>query len=175
MIANIVGIVVRSLASGSVKRDERGNGAIRRAYYNGVIMTIVAFPTALFILFMVAGAMNLANGHANGWFILLAGLGGTLLLGWLLLRDFVRHAAQWTDTGVRFSWFNGEADLTWDQIDRIEVRPLNRNAARIRFRDGRMFGMTSPFSGGNALLAELARRGVPVVKWGTVEPLPAHR
>lgn len=171
MIANVVGMLIRSLVTGSLNRDEASKGAIRKAYFNWVVCTIVSLPVVLFAFFAFAGAMNLAQGYDGSWQILLIGLGGMAVLGWYIAREFVGRTAQWTDDGVAFHWFNGEANLTWDAIDSIEVRPHRRNYARIRFRDGRTFGVSAFLSGGNALLSELARHGVGFVKWGTSEPL----
>ncbi len=175
MVGGIVGSLITSLMAASADRRMEGGKPIRRAYYGWFIKIVAALPLALFVIFAIGGLSNLMQGYSSAWQILAIGLGGGLLFGWLIAREFINRSVEWSDTGANFRWLNGEADLAWSDIEKIEIRPGQRNHARIRFRDGRHFGVSVFLTGGNALLHELQRRGVPVVKWGTSEPLPAQR
>jgi hypothetical protein len=173
MLPQIIAAVARSLVNASVDRDGR-KGTVRRAYYNWVIYAVASLPVAIFVFFIAAGLYNVTQGY-NGWEVVLIGLAGVALIGGVMAWQLVKRSAEWSDKGVRFRWLTGEADLAWTDIEKIEIRLLRRNYARIRFRDGRTFGVSAQLTGGNALLRELQRRGVPVMKWGTNEPLQAQR
>lgn len=175
MVAGIVGSLIRSLIAASADRRMENGKPIRRAYYGVFTKIVAALPFGLFAIFAIGGLASMVQGYWSAWQILAIGLGGCLVLGWLMAREFINRSVEWSDTGARFRWLNGEADLAWSEIEKIEIRQAQRNHARIRFRDGRRFGVSVFLTGGNALLHELQRRGVPVVKWGTSEPLPAQR
>lgn len=175
MAAGIFGALITSLMAASADRRTEDGKPIRRAYYGLFIKIVVSLPLGLFLIFAIGGLANMMQGYSGAWQILLIGLGGFLLLGWLIAREFLNRSVTWSDAGAKFRWLRGEADLAWSDIEKIEIRPGQRNHARIRFRDGRHFGVSVFLTGGNALLHELQRRGVPVVKWGTSEPLPARR
>lgn len=173
MLPQIIAAVARSLINASVDRDGR-KGTVRRAYYNWVIYAVASLPIAIFAFFIAAGLYNLAQGY-SGWEVVLIGLAGVVMIGGVMAWQLVNRSAEWSDKGVHFRWLTGEAALAWTDIEKIEIRAARRNYARVRFRDGRTFGVSVQLTGGNALLRELQRRGVPVVKWGTSEPLPAQR
>jgi hypothetical protein len=175
MVGGIVGSLITSLMAASADRHMEDGKPIRRAYYGLFIKILAALPLGLFAIFVVGGVANMVQGYSSAWQILAIGLGGFLLFGWLIAREMINRSVEWSDTGAKFRWLNGEADLAWSDIEKIEIRPAQRNHARIRFRDGRLFGVSVFLTGGNALLHELQRRGVSVMKWGTSEPLPARR
>lgn len=168
MIAGIVGGLVRALVTASV--DQQG-GAQRRAYYNGVVTTIACLPMAIFVFFFVAGIWGMVQGSGSAWQIVLIGLGMTAGYGFLLARQIIGREAVWDERGVRFRWLGNEANLAWSEIEKVEMRRHSRNYARIRFKDGRTFGIGAQCTGCNALLHALGQRGVPFHKWGTSEPL----
>jgi len=170
MIAGIVGAIARTVIGASV--DQHGGGR-RRAYYNWVVTTAACLPLAVFLLIFVGGAVNVANGYGSGWQIALLGLAMTVGYAALVGRQIIRREAVWDAKGVRFRWLGGEADLAWSEIEKVEIRPFSKGYARIRFRDGRTFGIGAQCTGCNALLRELGRHGIPFHKWGTSKPLNA--
>lgn len=173
MIANLVGYIARSLVEASVNRDAPAGATRKRAYYNWVILTIAVIPLLLFGFFFVGGAVNMANGFSNGLGIMLIGLVMTVGWGCLIAFQILGREVVWDEKGLKFRWFRNEANLAWTDIEKVEMRPHRRDHARIRFRDGRTFVVSSKFSGCNALLRDIAVRGIPFHTWGTSEPLPA--
>lgn len=175
MIGNLLGMVVRSALTASVTARENSGPPLRRAYYGWGIKTVVAIPVLMFAFFFVVSLTTLGNGSENGILFVLITLGCTVTLGGILGHTYIKRTAEWDDTGVKFRWLTGQADLKWSDIERVEMRRGRKDFARIRFRDGRTFGMSVYFIGGNTLLRELARHGVPACKWGTSEPLEMPR
>lgn len=168
MIAGIVSAVVRTLITASV--DQQG-GSKRRAYYSWVLMATAALPLLLFAVFFLAGIGSMLQGQEGAWVITLIGFAATGLFGWLIAHQMLGREVTWDETGVHFRWFRNEADLAWSDIEKVEIRPHRRTHARIRFSDGRTFGVAAQMTGCNALLRELARRGIPFHRWGTTQPL----
>ena len=175
MIAGLVGMAARSVAAWAVRSREESGPPLQRAYYGWVITAIAALPVVIFGFFIFAGfylmAQSYGTDYPTGGEVVLIGLAGLLLMGGLLANNMIKRTAEWDDTGVHFRWLTGEADLGWNEIEKIEVKPHSRKFVRIRFRDGRTFPMSAFFTGGNTLLHELQRHGVPVHKWGTSQPL----
>ncbi len=179
MIAGLVGVVVRNVAAWSVESAEENGPPLQRAYYGGVITAIAALPAVIFGFFIFAGFYLMAQSYGTdypaGGEVVLLGLAGFLVMGGILGHTFLRRSAEWDDTGVRFRWLTGHANLSWSDIEKVEIRPHRKHYGRIRFRDGRTFPMSAYFTGGNTLLRELSRRGVPFCKWGTSQPLDKPR
>ena len=176
MIAGLVGMAARSVAAWAVRSREESGPPLQRAYYGWVITAIAALPVVIFGFFIFAGfylmAQSYGTDYPTGGEVVLIGLAGLLLMGGLLANNMIKRTAEWDESGVHFRWLTGEADLAWNQIEKIEVKPHSRKFVRIRFRDGRKFPMSAFFTGGNTLLRELQKHGVPVHKWGTSQQLP---
>ncbi len=168
MIAGIVGAIVRSLIGASV--DQHGGGR-RRAYYNWVITATACLLPAMFFVFFIATIPAALQGLEGGWLFMLIALASTVGFGALVARQIIRREAVWDEKGVRFRWLGGAADLAWSEIEKVEIRSYSKGYARIRFRDGRTFGIGAQCTGCNALLRALGQHGVPFHKWGTSEPL----
>lgn len=175
MIAGLVGMAARNIAAWSVRSREETGPPINRAYYGWVIMTIAALPAVIFGFFVFAGfyamAQSYGTDYPSGGEAVLIGLAGLVVMGGLLANNMIKRTAEWDENGVHFRWLTGEADLAWDEIEKIEVKPHSRKFVRIRFRDGRKFPMSAFFTGGNTLLRELQKHGAPVHRWGTSQPL----
>jgi hypothetical protein len=164
-------MVVQSLASAAANAQGHSAPGGGRTDDSGVITTMVFFPVALFLFFTVAGVWSVKLGSEEGGLRVLLGLGGTGLIAILLGHAFLERTAVWNESGVRFPWLTGEADLTWGDIEKVDVRAMRGGHARIRCRDGRTFGVSSYLAGSRELLRELSRRGVAFHTWGTSQPV----
>ena len=171
MLAALIRMIVQSLASAAANAgDTRAPGG-GRAYYSGVITTMMFFPVAVFLFFTVVGVWSVMQGSDEGGLVVLLGLGGTVLMGLGMAHEFLKRTAVWTESGVKFHWLTGEADLKWSDIEKVEVRAMRGSHARIRFRDGRKFSVSPYLTGSRELLSELSQRGVAFYKWGTSKPV----
>ncbi len=171
MLTALIRMLVQALAQGVADRGNASASGGGRAYYSGVVTTIVFLPLAVFLVLVGAGLANVSRGYESSWSIVLIGLCGIGAFGFLMAREFWKREVRWNDQGVRFRWLSGEADLKWADIEKVEVRTLQRNYARIQFRDGRTFGVSTYLTGSRELLRELARHGVAFYKWGTSTPV----
>jgi hypothetical protein len=175
MLGPLLTAVLQSLTSASVQAGEARAARTNRAYYNGVVQTIVILAFAMFVVFAIAGIVMLIQGQEGAWMFALLGTGIAGFGGWGLLNNLFGRSATWDENGVHFRWWNGGADLAWNEIEKIEIRPFSRAGARITFKDGQKYSFTNQFTGGNILLRELTRHGIPVFKWGTSKPLEPRR
>ncbi|MEQ1784409.1 MAG: hypothetical protein ABMA14_23910 [Hyphomonadaceae bacterium] len=164
-------MIFQSIASAAANAgDTRAPGGGGRAYYGGVVTTMMFLPVAMFVFFILAGLWTMQQGSDSGWSIVLIGLGGTAVLGFVLAQEFWKRSVEWNDKGVRFRWLSGEADLAWSEIEKVEIKTFQGGFSPIRFRDGRKFTVSPYLTGSRELLRELARRGVAFYKWGTTKP-----
>ena len=89
MVGGIVGSLITSLMAASADRHVEDGKPIRRAYYGLFIKILVALPLGLFLIFAIGGLANMMQGYSSAWQILAIGLGGFLLFGWLIAREFI--------------------------------------------------------------------------------------
>ena len=173
MIAGIVGALAQTLINASVDQQRSTGSGQGRAYYNWLVTGVACLLPALFLLFFFASLPAAIQGQGGAWQFVLVALVGLAAMVPMVATQIIRREAVWDEKGVRFRWLTGEANLEWDEIEKVEIRQYNRGHARITFRDGRTFGMGAQFTGCNALLRDIALREIPFFQWGTTKPLKA--
>ena len=175
MLQVLVRMIFQSIASAAANAgNTSAPGGGGRAYYGGVVTTMAFLPVALFAFFVFVGLWTMQQGSDSSWSIVPIGLAGTALLGFTLAREFWKRSAEWNDKGVQLRWMSGEADLKWSDIEKVEIKTLQRGFSRIRFRDGRTFSVSPYLTGSRELLHELSRHDVAFYKWGTTKPVIPH-
>ena len=175
MLQVLVRMIFQSVASAAANSgDKSAPGGGGRAYYGGFVTTMAFLPVAMFAFFVFVGLWTMQQGSDSGWTVVLIGLAGMALLGFTLAHEFWKRSAEWNDKGVRLRWMTGEADLTWSDIEKVEIKAMRGGFSRIRFRDGRTFSVSPYLTGSRELLRTLAGHGVVFHKWGTVKQVIPH-
>ena len=165
----ILVVIIRAIVQGIAgwaSKTPKGESQ-RAAYYSPVIIAIASTPV------LIVGGLALLiltqsfNGYGNP-LLPLAMLALAGLIGWWMSREFIGRRAEWNEHGVKFRWLGGEADLGWSDIVSVEVRP-QKNYAKLRFRDGRTFGVSLYLTGQRELLNAITGHGASIVPWGKAE------
>lgn len=162
----ILVVVIRAImqaVAGWASKSPAGDGQ-RTAYYSPVIIGIVSLPVLIVGGLGVLIAAQSFNGYGNPLFPL-AMIALAALMAFLLSREFIGRRAEWNEHGVKLRWLGGKADLGWNDVVSVEVR-REKNYARLRFRDGRTFGVSVYLTGQKELLNAITARGVPIYPWG---------
>jgi hypothetical protein len=165
LIAGLISSWIFSLVAASARRKRR-TGQYEAAAYFGTVALIYTGGAALGCIGIVA-VVVIADMHGNPtatWPVYTM-CSAVALTAIAAFYDGLVRRAEWEETTVRFSKWNGTRTVAWADIASLDIKPTLQYT-RIGFRDGSGFAISELMTGYDSFVRAADHRGIDLSENG---------
>jgi hypothetical protein len=165
LIAGLISSWIFSLVAASARRKRR-TGQYEAAAYFGTVALIYMGGVALGCIAIVA-VVVIADMHGNPtatWPVYTI-CSAVALTAIAAFYDGLVRRAEWEETAVRLSKWNGTRTVAWADIASLDIKPTLQYT-RIGFRDGSGFAISELMTGYDSFVRAADHRGIDLTENG---------